>query len=130
MAISISIWEPGEHARNAVLAPPFIVLFPLIVVIGLIVRLAMWPIHKLSPPKPMTAREMVEELESIPDGAADYDIDYGLQVIARCPFADERLERLKLRAFAVGITPWTPAAFDELRAIRESAHAIAAGDKA
>ena len=130
MAISISIWQPGKCTRNAVLAPLFIVLFPLIVIIGLIVRLAMWPINKLSPSKPITAWEIVEKLDSIMGGATDHDMDYGLQVITRCPFADERLGRLKLRALAICIPPWTAAAVDELRAIRESARAIAAGDKA
>ena len=105
-------------------------MFPLIVIIGLIVRLAMWPINKLSPSKPITAWEIVEKLDSIMGGATDHDMDYGVQVITRCPFADERLERLKLRALAICIPPWTAAAVDELRAIRESARAIAAGDKA
>lgn len=128
MAINITIWQPGRRGWNAVLVTLAILLSPLIVVIGLLVLIVSWPLRKIFPPKPLSAGEMVEELDSMLYGRTDYDIDYGLQVITRCPFGDERLELLRQRVLAVGIPPWISTAVDELQMIRERARAIASGD--
>ena len=128
MGVRITIWEPGRHGRNAAIVVLTVLLAPLLVVLGLAAVLVTWPIRKLFPPKPLTATEMVEELDNMLGGQTDYDIDYGLQVITRCPFADERLQQLKQRVLVVGNPPCTATAVEELKMIRENARTIAAGD--
>ena len=130
MTVRVTIWEPGKHGRNGVLVALAVVLAPVLIVVGLITLLVTWSARKLFPPKPLSAVEMIKELDAMLGGETDYEIDYGLQVITRCDFDDKRLADFKRRVVAIGSPPWTDAAIDELKAIRDSARAIAAGDAA
>ena len=131
MAVGYSMWQPDQPWLSTARIGMLIALSPIIIAgafLSFLVIAVTWPVRKLFPPRPLTAAEMVEELDDMIGEQTDYEIDYGLQVITRCVFADERLEQLKLRVLALGIPPRTPAAVDELKLIRESARAIAAGD--
>lgn len=128
MALHVTIREPGKHWSNAAVVALTVLLSPLLIVFGLMVMLVMWPIRKLFPPKPLSAKSMIDELDRMLHGPTDYDIDYGLQVIARCDFNSMQLEQLKQRVLRVGPPPWTAEAIDELKAVRDSARALFAGD--
>ncbi len=130
MAVHFTIWEPGRPVRNAMLVPLTILLSPLIIVVGLAILVVMWPVRKLFQPKPLSAMAMIEELDDILNGDTDCEADYALQVITRCDFNDERLEAQKMRVAAVGLPPWSTEVIDELKAIRNSARTIAAGEVA
>ena len=128
MSIRFLSPEPTRRARSALLVLLGTVLIPVVLVVGVVFAVFMWPIRKLFPPKPLTATDMVDELDEMLDEQTDSAIDDGLQVITQRDFDDERIEQLKQRVVAIGLPPWTDEAVDELKAIRDSARAIAAGD--
>jgi hypothetical protein len=102
----------------------------LIVIIPLWVALAVlsWPIRKIFPPQPMSAAEMVERLDyALTDGVDAEDVDEALFMASESRSDILALEPLQERIKKLGEAPLTVEEVDELKAIRESAQAIAAG---
>lgn len=120
-------WISAGRVALLIAIAPIIILASLVSVLLVVIT---WPVRKLFPPGPLSAAELVAELDAMLGGDTDYEIDYELQVITRCDFDDERLAELKRRVVVLGAPPWTSSIIDELKAIRDSAQAIAAGDAA
>lgn len=106
-----------------------VALYPLILVVGW--TLAGWAMlwrRFLYKPRPYSALDLVKGLNVVLGDFTDVEVDWALKDIGVSASDDPKLAALRQRVLNIGPAPFDAAAIDELKAIRDSARTIAAGD--